>query len=334
MRNFLLLASFFIIGLAILFVVFSQTDTNNQFINPLTSPESESETGSNKDLPLNKYTFANLAATDFKVSQIIKEKIISDEEGYTSYLFSYQVEGKKVTGMLNLSDNPQTQLPAVILLRGYADDSIYFTGLGTRKAAGVLAQNGFITLAPDFLGFGGSDAAAADILEARFYRPVTVLALLKAVENFAPVDPNKIFLWGHSNGGQIALSVLEITQRNLPTVLWAPVTADFPECVLYYMGELDDQGRKVKAAIEDFDENYNGRDFSVDAHLDLINAPIQLHQGGRDPLIPERWTDDFLNQMKELNKEIDYHFYPQADHNLVPDWDGVMAETVSFFKSF
>jgi len=93
MRNFLLLASFFIIGLAILFVVFSQTDTNNQFINPLTSPESESETGSNKDLPLNKYTFANLAATDFKVSQIIKEKII---KATLLIFFLIRLRGKKL----------------------------------------------------------------------------------------------------------------------------------------------------------------------------------------------------------------------------------------------
>src|SRR4030043_219471 len=90
--------------------------------------------------------------------------------------------GQKVTGMANLPKR-QGKLPVIVMLRGYADDEIYFTGLGTRKSAGVFAENGFLTLAPDFLGFGGSETCSADILEARFERPVTVLNLLASIKN-------------------------------------------------------------------------------------------------------------------------------------------------------
>jgi len=341
-----LVAIFFVLlaTAGIIFLVFYQTE--KQFLNPLGEGRINTvgKSSKKKDLFLNKYTFVNPAAKELSLGEIVLEEIIVEEEKYTSYLFSYQTEGKKVTGMLNLPKKstlspacPATgggKLPAVIMLRGYADDSIYFTGLGTRKAAGELAKAGFITFAPDFLGFGGSDTPSVDILEARFQRPLTVLSLLKAVETFPSVDPENLFLWGHSNGGQIALSVLEITQKNIPTVLWSPVTKGFPECVLYYMGELDDQGMKVKKAIDQFVEDYQGEDFSVDSHYDLINTSIQVHQGLRDPLIPLEWTQDFLEQMKNLNREVEYFRYPKADHNLVPDWDQAINRTINFFKRF
>ncbi len=332
MKALIIILLALLIAGGIIFSFFYQTE--KQFLNPLSEGRTKSidKDRQEKDLFLSKYTFTNLAARELESSEVILERVMVEEEEYTSYLFSYQTEGKKVTGMLNLPKNQVGKLPVVIMLRGYADDSIYFTGLGTRKAAGELAKAGFITFAPDFLGFGGSDTPVADILEARFQRPLTVLSLLEAVETFPLASSQNLFLWGHSNGGQIALSVLEITQRDLPTVLWAPVTSGFPECVLYYMGELDDQGIKVKKAIDQFVKDYQGEDFSVDSHYELINASIQVHQGLWDPLIPEEWTQDFLKQMENLDKRVEYFEYPKADHNLVPDWDEVMERSLSFFS--
>jgi len=40
--------------------------------------------------------------------------------------------------------------------------------MGTEKMADFLAKNGFLTLAPDFLGYGGSDSAFPDMLLTRF----------------------------------------------------------------------------------------------------------------------------------------------------------------------
>ena len=334
MKAFFAIFLILVVVVAVVFSVFSQTQ--KQFLNPLVDSRTDTTGGGDQkaDLLLSKYAFSNLAAKELDLSEIVLERVIVEEEEYASYLFSYQTEGKKVTGMLNLPQNQVGKLPTVIMLRGYADDSIYFTGLGTRKAAGELAKAGFITFAPDFLGFGGSDTSSGDILEARFQRPLTVLSLLKAVETFSSADLENLFLWGHSNGGQVALSVLEITQRNIPTVLWSPVTKGFPECVLYYMGELDDQGIRVKKAIDQFVEDYQGEDFSVDSYYGLINTSIQVHQGQRDPLIPREWIEDFLEQMEDLDKEVEYFKYPKADHNLVPDWDRVMDRTISFFRRF
>ena len=96
-------------------------------------------------------------------------------------------------------------------------------------------DNEYITLAPDFLGYGGSDSESSNIFESRFQTYTTVLTLLKSInkENFPNWDQKNIFIWAHSNGGQIALTVLEITGENYPTVLWAPVTESFPYSILF-----------------------------------------------------------------------------------------------------
>jgi dipeptidyl aminopeptidase/acylaminoacyl peptidase len=284
-----------------------------------------------QEQPLAKYAFDNLQKRVFTGNEIAKEKVIKKEPGYTSWLFSYSSDGKKVTGQLNLPTRTG-KLPVVIMLRGYADEEIYFTGLGTRKAAGVLAQNGLITLAPDFLDFGGSDPGYEDILEARFHKPVEVLDLIASIKTLPEADESKVFLWGHSNGGQIALSVLEVSRQKYPTVLWAPVTLGFPESITQYVGEMDDQGLKVQKRLSEFLQDYDPKNYSITNYLTDIKAPLQIHQGGRDSLVTRTQTEAFYSTLQSLNSSIRYYYYPRSDHNFVADWDLAMRRTLKFYQ--
>jgi len=299
---------------------------------PLISPlfKSQSTPKTPKSYPLAKYSFEALREREFTASQIKLEKVIKKEEKFTAYLFSFETEGKRVTGQANLPSG-KGPFPVVVMLRGQVDDEVYFTGAGTYKAAGVFAENGFITLAPDFLGFGGSQTSSSDILEARFERPVTVLSLLASVGTLEQVNPEKIVLWGHSNGGQIALSVLEITKKPIPTTLWAPVTKGFPESVLTYIGEMDDQGLKVKSAIDQFLQDYDPKLYSIDNYFSDIAAPLQLHQGTADALVPLSWSDTFASKMETLGKKVTYYKYRGNDHNLKQSWDLVVQRDIEFF---
>jgi len=326
MRKFFSLVAISVFLIAIIAWLLIPINSGGDLISPLSS------LGQKKEKPLDKYSFENLRKKECQGSEIKLEKIIKEEDVYTSYLFSYESEGKKVTGMANIPNTRNGKRPVIIMLRGYADNEIYFTGLGTRKAAGVFAENGFITLAPDFLGFGGSDTSSADILEARFEKPLTVLNLLASVKSIPEANPDKIFIWGHSNGGQIALSVLEISQKDIPTVLWAPVTEGFPRSVLQYMGEMDDQGEKVKTAIDNFLLKYESEKYSIDNYYSDIQATIQLHLGLADPLISEEEIDEFAKTMADLGKNINYYKYPRNDHNLSRDWDLIVSRDLQFFR--
>ena len=141
--------------------------------------------------PLEKYSVENLSTHDFTKNAIKLERVLEDNPSYTSNLFSFEFNPsldpkvtKKTTGQINM---PKTSLdnekfPLVVMFRGYVDATIYQTGIGTKKAAEYFAENGFITIAPDFLGYGESDPEAENIFETRFQTYVTSLSLLNSVD--------------------------------------------------------------------------------------------------------------------------------------------------------
>lgn len=291
--------------------------------------------GNQKGLgPLSKYSFVNLQKREYQGSEIKLGRIIKNEQNYTSYIFYYQSQGKKVSGLANLPKGtpPTGGFSVLVMIRGYVDDKIYQTGMGTQKPAEFYGSQGFITLAPDFLGFGGSDDTYPDILEDRFVRPVTVLDLLASVKTLDKANPDRVGIWGHSNGGQIAISVLEISKKSYPTVLWTPVTKGFPESVTTYMSQLDDLGVKVKTRIDEFVKDYDPNEFSITPYFEDIKAPIQVHQGTGDEYIETSWADEFVNKMKSLGKSVEYYKYDGDDHNLSQNWDTVVSRDLEFFK--
>ena len=223
-------------------------------------------------------------------------------------------DGKKISGQLNLP-NKTGKLPVIVMIRGYVDKEIYATGVGTRRASEAFAQRGYITVAPDFSGYGESDPESNDIFEARFEKPATMLNLLASIRILPQADPERIGLWGHSNGGQIALSILEITQKTYPTVLWAPVTQGFPDSVLQYIDELLDKGVYITGELDKFHERYTDDEYSIAAHWDDIVAPIQIHQGLADEEVKSEQTKATVETLQKLKKSVTYFTYPKEDHN-------------------
>ncbi|MEK7536554.1 MAG: hypothetical protein AAB559_02100 [Patescibacteria group bacterium] len=278
----------------------------------------------NKPKPLEKYTIDNLSKTNFKPSKI----------NINNNIFDFKVDSKKVTGLVNIPED-DGPFPIVILIRGYVDQSIYQTGDGTKRVGEYFRDNEYITLAPDFLGYGGSDSESSNIFESRFQTYTTVLTLLKSInkENFPNWDQKNIFIWAHSNGGQIALTVLEITGENYPTVLWAPVTESFPYSILFYTNESDDGGKYIRRELARFEKDYDTDKFSLTNYLDRINAPIEYHWGTNDDAISSEWRDKFVKQMKLLNKDFKNYNHPGADHNMNPLWGEVMQQTQEFFAN-
>jgi dipeptidyl aminopeptidase/acylaminoacyl peptidase len=205
--------------------------------------------------------------------------------------------------------------------------------VGTQTAARYLAARGFVTVAPDFLGYGDSDDPSLDTMAARLEKPSQLLDLIDSLGSLSFINPSRLGIWGHSNGGQIALSLLEITAKPIPTVLWAPVTKPFPYSLLYYTDEYDDGGKALRKTIADFETDYDVFDYSLDKHLDRLTGPIQLHQGGQDDAVPQTWSDDFVDTVNQDQEIIEYFTYPVADHNLQSDWDTAVQRSYQFFTT-
>ncbi|MDD2483312.1 MAG: alpha/beta fold hydrolase [Candidatus Shapirobacteria bacterium] len=317
-----------------------------EIINPLVKTEKiEKNTGW-----LAKYNFENLRKRENKASEIktvgkvlvveeARKELIKrgDLEGkkfnFESKAISFESNGKKISGMMNIPMTPMSnKLPTIIMIRGFAESEGYFIGSGSWKAADELARNGFITISLDFLGFGLSDSESTDILEARFEKPMSVLDLIESVKSLDIVDSEKIGIWAHSNGGQIAISVLEITGQSYPTVLWAPMTNPFPKSVLEMVDDQSEGSLKVKQRIEEFEKEYDSKLYSIDNFYDWIEVPILIHQGTADVWCKVEWQQDLQKKLKKLGKEVILDIKEGSDHNLKQSWQEVMDEDIKFFK--
>lgn len=289
--------------------------------------------------PLVRYQIETLTQKVPKARNIEIRETISEEEKYTSFLFEHVFdptfetgELKTVTGQINLP-SADGKYPLVLMIRGYVDQDLYETGIGTKNAAAYFASNGYITLAPDFLGYAGSSSESGDIFETRFQTYTTVLSLLSSLKSIENWDQKNVFIWAHSNGGQVALTTLAITQGDIPTTLWAPVTKPFPYSILYYTDESEDGGKFIRRELSGFEELYDVDKFSFTKYLDRIKAPIQLHQGTMDNAIPLEWSNQIVARLRNLELDVTYFTYPGADHNLRPDWDVVVARDLEFYNS-
>jgi dipeptidyl aminopeptidase/acylaminoacyl peptidase len=280
-------------------------------VSPLASSLKKSLPGGNKYAP---YTFEALSAQEFRPGKISLASLTKKEKNFDTYVFTYQSDGKTISGMANIPMG-EGPFPVIVLLRGYANRETYHIGLGTERSANFLAEQGFLTLAPDFLGYGWSDWEDQDILLARFYRPVEVLSLLAGIDSLPQADESRIGLWGHSNGGQIALSILEITGKPYPTSLWAPVSLGFPESVTVYLGTQEEVGNPVKEKVEEFLKDNDPKKFSIAAHFAQIKAPFIVHQGLVDELIKTEWTRDLVDQLKSGGLMVETYYYRGENHN-------------------
>lgn len=289
--------------------------------------------------PLAKYNLRSLEDANFPSEPIEITEVADERDESTTYIFKHSFDptgqnnsnnNKTVTGTINIPNDNQ-KYPVVVLIRGYVDKEIYSPGLGTKNVGIFMSENGFLTIAPDFLGYGGSDTESFDIFEARFQTYTTTLSVLNSLDRLENWDGENIFIWAHSNGGQIALTTLAITGDKIPTSLWAPVSKSFPYSILYFSDELIDKGKYIRRELAGFEELYDIDEFTFTNYLDQINAPIQIHQGRLDDAVPYEWSVEFSNLLEEQDIENSLFIYSTADHNMRPNWDLAVERDLEFF---
>lgn len=293
--------------------------------------------------PLEKYQIENLSEVTHPGVDIKIEKELESADKFTSFLISFSFDPtlsgkdvKKVTGLMNLPRQQAgipNKFPLVVLFRGYVDQNIYQTGIGSKRVGEYFASKGYITISPDFLGYAGSDIEASNIFESRFQTYTTALTLLSSLDSIENWNQDEVYIWAHSNGGQIALTTLEISGLDYPTTLWAPVTKPFPYSILYYTDESEDEGKFIRQELSKFEKLYNVDKFSLTNYIDRIKAPIQIHQGTFDDAIPIDWNRRFSKELEENDVIVDYVTYLGADHNLNPLWNNAIAKTLDFFQN-
>ena len=124
----------------------------------------------------------------------------------------------------------------------------------------------------------------------------------------------------------------QITGKNYPTVLWAPVSKPFPYSILYFTDEFADHGKALRKVVADFENDYDIELYSPNNFYPWINASMEIHQGTADDAVPLKWSDNLVADLTKLGRDITYFTYPGADHNLLSGWEEAVQRSLDFYK--
>ena len=236
-----------------------------------------------------------------------------------------------------MNKRPEGGYPAILFLHGFIAPDTYVTTRDYVASQDGLARSGFVTFKPDLRGHGRSEGVAVGAHFSEAY-VVDTLNALSALEIFDEVDPERMGVWGHSNGGLLGLRAIVITDQIKASVFWGGVVGSYEDMLETYYSRIDFLQRLAPKVIDEFGlpsenpDHWNRIDpFS---YLEFISGPVQLHHGTSDSSVPVELSVSLNEALMEVGKEVELFQYPGADHNLYgADFDAAMARTVEFFKN-
>ena len=298
------------------------------------------------------YTIAGLREHPFGPAGISITAILEETPDYTRYAIAYPSDDLTITGVMQVppGDGP---FPVIIMNHGFINRDEYLPGDGTSRVAEVLNRNGYLTIAPDYRGWGGSDDGYSLFHTGLV---VDVINLLHAIPSIPQADPSRIGMWGHSMGGGITTKVLVLDASIRAAVLYAPNSADdadliarwgygcigdinpghcnsadllpaslAPELVLAY--------QKAAASPETM------RQIAPIYHLESIVTPIQIHIGEADGdyigSTPPEWSYKLFDVLIAAGKPAELYSYPGQRHSFTGEArDLFLQRIVDFFGRY
>jgi predicted esterase len=142
--------------------------------------------------------------------------------------------------------------------------------------------------------------------DASFMQVVDVLnGLRRVLELFPGLDRQRLFHYGGSQGGHLALLSAIYAPR---TFAWVYATSP----VTHLAPQMQEWAGRHFAAHE-------LRARQVEAFADRIECPVWLEHGMADPTVPwEPHTGSLAHRLEALGKEVEVVFHPGGDHGLAP----------------
>lgn len=264
--------------------------------------------------PFNPLSIEALRGRKYSPSTIIVERKVTDEGPFRTSIVSYESDLLVLFALMKTPAGPPPQggFPVVIVAHGAQTPQGYSTLQYMQTVTDYFASRGFIVLKPDYRGYGESSSREGGWARIGYYA-VDLLNLIAAVPTIRDADSRNIFVLGQGMGGDVALRALEATDRVRAASLWAPVAAPMPLGLVYYT-------RSRREAVEgrirtQYGEAEMPKMSTVD-NLALLSAPLAIHHGTDDALVPHEWSVDLADRLAKEGRPHRFHSYQGEDHNL------------------
>ncbi len=266
------------------------------------------------------FTIESLRKREYKKSTIIIESKAYENDVFSAHIISYNSDGNKLYALLSVPKNLKSNASFLILNHGYIEPQNYSTIHSYRNPFDFFAHKGFIVLKPDYRANGNSQGDRTDPLN-RLNYPIDVLNLMASLPSLDSTIPNSnkrnIFMWGHSMGGDITLKVLEVAGTKIRAAsLWAPVSAPYPESMLYFLKNRDAANfEKVKELVYKFFSADDFKKLSPSENTQFIQTPLIIHHGTNDESVPYQWSKDLEQKLIGSKTKHIFYSYTGEDHN-------------------
>jgi dipeptidyl aminopeptidase/acylaminoacyl peptidase len=276
------------------------------------------------------FTIEGLRERKYSGGTIQIRTVLTETETFTRYYIDYPSDDLTITGIMQmpLGEGP---FPVVILNHGYISPGRYWSGADTWKAAEFLNSRGYLTISPDFRGWGQSDSGH------NFFRTgllIDTLNLISSLPSVPEIDPDRVGMWGHSMGGGVTTKAITVDPRIKAAVLYAPVSGNDVEVFARWGASVRiDMDRTLLEAYAHalIDPSFLRRT-SPNYHFDFVTAPVQIHIGSADGSTPPEWAAAINEALLAAGKEVEYFFYQGQGHAFEGEsWDLFMERVADFF---
>ncbi len=317
---------------AIVFVVIVAIFVSNQSEQAVNTVTTVKES---KD-KINPYSIASLKARSYD-SDIKIENEIRKTDIFESFKVSYLSDGLKLFALMNKPLNMANGngLPVVIVNHGHIDPDVFSTERSYINTSAFFANNGYLVLKPDYRGHDNSQGEAEGLVS-RIDYTIDVLNLVAAARKMPEVNKDKIYMYGHSMGGDVTLRVLEVSEWIKAATLWAPAVTDFPESVLYF-ARKNNRDRRLQKYQQELASLFSPQDYdkvSTFANISLVNEPVIIHHSMTDESVPYSWGVNLADKMKNEGKNVELFTYPKDNHDIAKNWSTALNRDLEFFAKY
>ncbi len=252
------------------------------------------------------------------------------------YQIAYTSDGLRITGVMNVpkaeAADTMPRFPVILLNHGYYNPDTYTPGTGTQNEADYLAEHSYVTIASDYRGYAGSAGDFGGHFDPGW--TYDILDLLDALPSLDFVDAERVGMWGHSTGGEIALRVITARDSVDATVLFGSMGADAADNFRLMQGwggghEIIQRYGTPEEAPEVWAK------LSPLTYLADVAGPISIHHGELDGEVPPELSARLWQAMQAAGAPGEYYTYPDQRHIFRGEaWTLAMERTLAFFDQY
>jgi uncharacterized protein len=287
-----------------------------------------------------------MKARAYPGSKITLERRLADGSNYQQWLTSYRSDGLKILALLTIPKQkaPKAGFPVIVFNHGYIPPEQYRTTQRYVAYQAGFASKGYIVFKPDYRGHGFSEGEPASAYTNPDYT-ADVMNAISSVKTFKSANPARVGLWGHSMGGYLSLRALVLGSGARAAVIWGGVVAPHLDIFKFWGSRTraDNQRyRRYSAQREALYKQYGTPQenpnfwnaMSANTFITAPSAPIQLHHGITDTVVPVEFSRILSSQLKKVGSVSELYAYPRTDHNLTQSFNTAMRRSVAFFDRY